>query len=103
MKILLVCTTVPEHTIGLKNIMICEPLELEYVAAGLKGHEVQIMDLIVEKGFKKRLQEFNPDVVGTSSYSSGVNDVIKPWRETKTWKPECVTIVGGVQAAQVPE
>src|SRR5688500_12571625 len=98
MKILLVRPAVPEHTIGLKNIMICEPLELEYVAAGLKGHEVQIMDLIVEKGFKKRLKEFNPDVVGTSSYISGVNEVIKLCRETKRWKPDCLTIVGGVQA-----
>jgi hopanoid C-3 methylase len=103
MKILLIRPPVPKHTIGLKNIMICEPLELEYVGAGLKGHEVQILDLIVEKGFKKRLRTFKPDVVGTSSYISGVNEVIKICREVKRWNSACLTIVGGVQAAQVPE
>ena len=35
MRILLVRAPVPPHTIGLKHIMVCEPLELEYVAAGL--------------------------------------------------------------------
>jgi hypothetical protein len=53
MKILFVRPPVPPHTIGLKHIMICEPLELEYAAAGLQGHELQIMDMIIEKGFRK--------------------------------------------------
>ena len=33
MRILLVRPPVPRQTIGLKHVMICEPLELEYVAA----------------------------------------------------------------------
>jgi hopanoid C-3 methylase len=64
MKILLVRPPVPRHTIGLKHIMICEPLELEYVAAGLAGHEVQVLDLIIEKGLRQRLSAFKPDIVG---------------------------------------
>ncbi len=103
MKILLVRPPVPKHTIGLKNIMICEPLELEYAAAALEDHEVQIMDMILEKGFEKRLRDFRPDVVGSSAYISGVNEVFKLFRETKLWNPDCVTIAGGVQASQVPE
>ena len=103
MRILLVRPAVPKHTIGLKHIMICEPLELEYVAAGLEGHEVQVMDLILERGLGARLREFRPDVVGTSSYISGVNEVIKVCREAKRWNPRCYTVVGGVQAAQAPE
>jgi len=103
MRILLVRPAVPRHTIGLKHIMICEPLELEYVAAGLKGHEVQVMDLIIENGLRQRLEEFQPDLVGTSSYIAGVNEVIKVCRESKRWNPACVTVVGGVQAAQVAE
>jgi len=102
-KILLVRPAVPKHTIGLKHIMICEPLELEYVAAGLKGNEVQLIDLILEKGLEQRLREFEPDLVGTSSYIAGVNEVIKVCRAVKAWNPECVTVVGGVQAAQVAE
>ena len=103
MRILLVRPAVPRHTIGLKHIMICEPLELEYVAAGLDGHEVQVMDLIIEKGLGKRLQAFQPDIVGTSSYIAGVNEVIKVCRAAKRWNLRCVTVVGGVQAAQVAE
>lgn len=103
MRILLVRPPVPRHTMGLKHVMICEPLELEYVAAGLDGHEVQIMDMIIEKGFEKRLRAFRPDVVGTSCYITGVNEVIKLCRAAKRWSPACRTVVGGVHAARVPE
>lgn len=103
MKILLVRPPVPKHTIGLKHIMICEPLELEYVAAGLAGHEVQVLDLIVETGLEQRLRSFAPDIVGTSSYIAGVNEVLKICRAVKRWNADCLTVVGGVQAAQVAE
>jgi len=103
MRILFVRPPVPPHTIGLKHIMICEPLELEYAAAGLNGHEIQIMDLIIEKNFENRLKKFQPDVVATSCYITGVNEVIKLCRKTKLWNKSCFTVAGGVQAAQVPE
>jgi radical SAM superfamily enzyme YgiQ (UPF0313 family) len=103
MRVLLVRPPVPRHTIGLKNIMICEPLELEYVAAGLDGHEVQILDLILERGFERRCREFQPDVVGTSCYISGVNEVIKLCRMAKRCSADIRTVVGGVHAACVPE
>jgi len=47
MRVLLIRPPVPHHTIGLKHVMICEPLELEYVAAGIPDHEVQIFDMII--------------------------------------------------------
>ena len=104
MRILFVRPPVPPHTIGLKHIMICEPLELEYAAAGLPDrHEIQIMDMIIEKGLEKRLRQFQPDIVATSCYITGVNEVIKICRQTKLWNRNCVTIAGGVQASQVPE
>jgi hopanoid C-3 methylase len=103
MRILLIRPPVPKHTIGLKHIMICEPLELEYVAAGLHGHELQILDMILETGLEARLRAFQPDVVGTSSYITGVNEVIRICRTVKRWNPACHTVVGGVQAAQAPE
>lgn len=103
MKILLIRPPVPKHTMGLKHIMICEPLELEYTAANILNHEVQILDLIVEKGLKKRLEQFKPDIVGSSCYITGVNEVIKIMRQTKLWNPNCITVAGGVHAAQVPE
>ena len=103
MRILLVRPPVPQHTMGLKHIMICEPLELEYVAAGLHGHEVQIIDLILERGFERRLRQFRPDLLGTSSYITGVNEVIKLCRAAKRWNRNVRTVIGGVHAACVPE
>lgn len=104
MRVLLIRPPVPQHTIGLKNVMICEPLELEYVAAGIPAqHEVEIFDMIVEKNLPKRLKRFRPDVVGTSCYISGVNEVIRICRIAKIWNPAVRTIVGGVHASRVPE
>ena len=103
MRVLLVRPPVPPFTIGLKHIMICEPLELEYVAAGLGGHDVQILDLILERGLARRLRAFRPHVVGTSCYITGVNEAIKLCRAVKAWNPACVTVVGGVHASQAPE
>ena len=103
MRVLLVRPPVPPHTIGLKHIMICEPLELEYVAAGINGHDVEILDLIIERGFEKRLHRFRPDVVGTSCYITGVNEVIKICRAAKHWNRDVHTVVGGVQAARAAE
>lgn len=103
MRVLLVRPPVPRHTMGLRHVMVCEPLELEYVAAGLGGHEVRILDLILERGFERRLREFRPAVVGTSSYITGVNEVIKLCRMAKRWNPDVWTVVGGAHASKVAE
>lgn len=104
MRILLIRPPVPPHTMGLKHVMICEPLELEYVAAGIPaGHEIEIFDMIVEKDLSRRLRRFRPDVIGTSCYITGVNEVIKICRMAKLWNREVKTVVGGVHASQVPE
>jgi hopanoid C-3 methylase len=102
-NILLIRPPAPHHAMGLKHVMICEPLELEYVAAGLKGHRVEIFDMILERGLDRRLERFRPDVIGTSSYITGVNEVKKICRTVKRWDSRCVTIVGGVHASLVPE
>ncbi|ESU22643.1 hypothetical protein FEDK69T_19010 [Flavobacterium enshiense DK69] len=83
--------------------MICEPLELEYIAGNLEGHEVIIFDHLVEKRFEKRFMDFNPDVIVSSCYKSGTNEVIKIFRWVKSIYPECITIAGGVHATLVPE
>ncbi len=103
MRVLLVRPPVPRQTMGLKHLMVCEPLELEYVAAGLGGHQVEIMDLILEKGLQRRLAGFRPHVVATSCYITGVNEAIKVCRAAKLWDPEVWTVVGGVHASKVPE
>jgi len=103
MRVLLIRPPVPKHTIGLKHLMICEPLELEYVAAGIPEHEVSILDMILEGGLENRLKRFAPDIVATGCYINGVNEVKKICRQTKLWNSRCVTIVGGVHASVAPE
>lgn len=103
MKVLLVRPPVAKHTIGLKHIMICEPLELEYLAACLNDHDIVIFDSLVERGFKKRFHDFAPDVVVSSCYKTGTNEVIKLFRTVKSLNRNCYTIVGGVHATLVPE
>jgi len=103
MKILLIRPPVPKYTIGLKHVMICEPLELEYLAAGLEGHEVEILDLILERNPRRNFVRFKPDIVATSCYITGVNEAIKICRSVKRWKADCLTVVGGVHASVAPE
>lgn len=103
MKILLVRPPVPKHTIGLKHIMICEPLELEYIAGNLQEHEVEIFDFLVEKKFEKKFKFYNPDIIVSSCYKSGTNEVIKLFRLAKKWNKNIITIVGGVHATLNPE
>jgi len=85
--------------------MICEPLELEYLAASLDGHEFRIVDLILERGrkLKDALSSFSPDVVATTCYINGVNEAIKVCRLAKQANRNVFTTVGGVHAAVAPE
>jgi len=55
---------------------------------------------LLERGFERRLRAFRPDVVGTSSYITGVNEVIKLCRAAKRWSPHVRTVVGGVHASR---
>lgn len=82
--------------------MVCEPLELEYVAAGIPDHQVEIFDMILEKDLCGKLRSFQPDIVGTSAYITGVNEVKAICREAKTYNPQILTIVGGVHATLNP-
>ena len=51
MKILLIRPRPHRETIGLQHVMICEPLELEYIAGNIERPEaqVEIIDMIIEK------------------------------------------------------
>ena len=51
MNVLLVRPRPHKDTIGLQNVMICEPLELEYISSNIEplGHKVTIVDMIIEK------------------------------------------------------
>lgn len=102
-KILLARPRVPSNSIGLHNFMICDPIELETVAAGLDPrHEVRIFDGILDhpRDFEKQLREWGPDVVGFTSYINGVDIISGYADQVKAWNPDALTVVGGVHATR---
>ena len=78
MNVLLLRPRPHRETIGLQNVMICEPLELEYLAAALleAGHRVEIVDLILDRRPLERITaQFQPRLVGITGYVAHVNVV----------------------------
>ena len=93
------------ETIGLQHVMICEPLELEYLCASVApmGHETIRVDMILERGeVDQFLLEYRPDVVGITGYITHVEVIRSYCRRAKEILPQCQTIVGGVHAEVVP-
>lgn len=106
MRILLVRPRPPKETIGLQNVMICEPLELEYLGAYVKasGHQVNIIDMIIEtKPLTYFINKYNPDVVGITGYIAHVKRIKAYSEEIKNASKACKVIVGGVHAEVIPE
>ena len=90
MKVVLFRPRPHKETIGLQNVMICEPLELEYISSNIKplGHEVVIVDMIIEKHkVKYFLKKHKPDVVGITGYISHVNIIKDYARQVKECGP----------------
>ncbi len=78
MKILLIRPRPPKETIGLQHVMICEPLELEYLAGNIDPSlaEVRILDMILERGSIDRfVREYQPDIVGLTGYITHIGVV----------------------------
>lgn len=106
MKVLLIRPKPHKETIGLQNVMICEPLELEYLASNIEayGHEAVIADMILEK--KKIayfLEKYKPEVVGLTGYISHVNILKDYARQVKAYASDIKVVVGGVHAEVNPE
>ena len=84
-----------------------EPLELEITAAGVdQTHETKILDLSVQKKprdiFFKKLNDFKPDLIGFSAYSTGIHIVNELAIKTKQILPDSHIIIGGVHATLRP-
>ncbi|MBR4784411.1 MAG: cobalamin-dependent protein [Fibrobacter sp.] len=106
MKIMLVRPKPHKNSLGLADLMTCEPIEMEYVAALCKrlGHDVVLEDMILEKkSLDTLVKEFGPDVVMFTSYITHVN-VIKHYSDlVKGVDARIVTVVGGVHSEVLPD
>lgn len=94
------------ETIGLQNVMICEPLELEYLSAALEraGHETEIVDMILERrSLRQCAIAFRPALVAVTGYIAHIN-VVKGYAAVlKELDSGLKIAVGGVHAQVCPE
>lgn len=105
-RIMLLRVMPDPETIGLQHVMVCEPLELEYLASnlGADGHDIQVVDMILERRpLESFLEAFQPEVVLMSGYITHVGTLKDTARAIKAWNPHVHVGVGGVHAEVVPE
>ncbi len=107
MKVLLIRPKPDKETIGLQHVMICEPLELEYLVSNLPEDvadevSIKIYDFILEKkSFERILREENPDFVAFTGYITHVKIIKQMAHRVKQYNPKAKTAVGGVHAEVV--
>lgn len=109
MKVLLIRPKPHKETIGLQHIMVCEPLELEYLAANIpeeiqENVQVKVIDLIMDRRkYKDVLLEEQPEFVVFTGYITHVGVIKNMAEEAKGLFPQVKVGVGGVHAEVVPE
>lgn len=95
MKILLVK---PPQNPLLQTGCLYEPLELEYLAASVKDHDVRILDMRIDKNLSGEIGKFKPKMIGITGYTTDYNQVIKLLRAIKQQDSTITTVVGGHHA-----
>jgi len=106
LRILLLRPRPPKETIGLQHVMICEPLELEYLVGNIDKTKasVKIIDMILEKKpIEFFINKYKPNIVGMTAYITHVGAVKEMARKIKCLSNQTITVVGGVHAEVVPE
>lgn len=106
LRILLLRPRPPRETIGLQHVMICEPLELEYLVGNIDKAKasVKIIDMILEKKpIEFFINKYKPHIVGMTAYITHVGAVKEMARKIKCLSNKTITVVGGVHAEVVPE
>jgi len=78
LSILLIRPRPPKETIGLQHVMICEPLELEYLVGNIDKNKasVEIIDMILEKKpIEFFVDKYKPHIIGMTAYITHVGVV----------------------------
>jgi len=102
MKILLVKPSLGPPTIAGRDFAELEPLELEYLAAGLHDHDCELVDLRFDRDLETRIRDFAPDVVAATGYSVHLHNALACLRSAKQIDPGIVTVMGGHHATLLP-
>ncbi len=103
MRILLIKPRFGAATLTGADYLEFEPLELEYLAAGLRSHDVEVLDMRFDQDLEGRMSAFRPDVVGCTAYSVQVRSVLRILRDAKRMDDRVFTVVGGHHATLMPQ
>jgi len=109
MDVLLIRPKPDRETIGLQHVMICEPLELEYLVSNVPDEirskvRVEIMDMILEReSYENILTRLRPALVVFTGYITHVGLIKTMCSTAKELVPGILTGVGGVHAEVVAE
>jgi radical SAM superfamily enzyme YgiQ (UPF0313 family) len=79
-----------------------DPLELEYLAAAVPDHTVEILDMRVDKDLHTKLEKFRPRLVGVTANTCDVPMALQVLREVKRFDARIVTAAGGTHATFLP-
>jgi radical SAM superfamily enzyme YgiQ (UPF0313 family) len=92
-----------KNIIGMGTAYLTEPLALEVIAGSVPEHDARILDMRIDTDLDKILNNFNPEVVGSTAYTSEVYSAWKVLQKVKEYNKEIKTIVGGHHATILPE
>lgn len=105
MKVLLLRLAAPPETIGLKHLMIVEPLELEVLGAQVRPPDRAVLvDLVLEREpLEAFLERERPDVLAVTGYITHVGLMREACRTARRLLPGVRTVVGGVHCEVCPD
>ena len=99
MNILLIKPPLNRH---LFSPAVGEPLELEYLASAVGEHDVEILDMRIDKNLVDKLEKFHPRFVGITGYTCDVNSSLNVLKEVKKFDRNIITAIGGHHATFMP-
>lgn len=104
MNVLLIKPPSSKITVPGDDFYVVEPLELEYVAAGVADkHDVTILDMRLDDSLEEHLEQCSPDIIGLTSYTHEVNIVRRIAKKIKIKMPTVKVVVGGLHATLCPQ
>ena len=103
MKVLLVYPDTSKESVIPRKLINIEPLGLEYLAGAIPEHEVEIFDMKMENSWERKIEEFQPDVVGITGTVIHTHRMLEVLKKVKEFNRYTLTVVGGTHATLMPE
>lgn len=103
MKVLLIYPDTDPMSVIPSSVINIEPLGLEYLAGELIQHDVKILDMKIERNWKKNFENTEPDIVGITGTVIHTSRIIEILNYIKKVNREIITVVGGPHATLVPD